>query len=93
MGGVMSGEEAKAIGLADLLAPDRPGLDALTDEVARRLAAGGPKALAATKALLNRIDGSEDRDAVLRGAELSASVLATPEAQAALRNRVAPKTF
>jgi enoyl-CoA hydratase/carnithine racemase len=74
--------------LADFLAPDRAGLDTLTNEVAQRLASGGPKALAATKALLNRLDGSEDRDAVLRGAELSASVLATPEAQAALKARM-----
>lgn len=88
MGGVMSGDEAKAIGLADFLAPDRTGLDALTAEVAHRLASGGPKALAATKALLNRLDGSADRDAVLHGAELSASVLATPEAQAALKARM-----
>jgi enoyl-CoA hydratase/carnithine racemase len=88
MGGVMSGTEAKSIGLADFLAPDRDGLDTLTNEVAQRLASGGPKALAATKALLNRLDGSEDRDAVLRGAELSASVLATPEAQAALKARM-----
>jgi enoyl-CoA hydratase/carnithine racemase len=88
MGGVMSGAEAHAIRLADFLAPDRDALDGLTDEVAGRLASGGPKALAATKSLLNRLDGSEDRDAVLRGAELSASVLATPEAQAALKARM-----
>jgi enoyl-CoA hydratase/carnithine racemase len=88
MGGVMSGEEAGSIGLADFLAPDRAGLDTLTDEVAQRLSAGGPKALAATKVLLNRLDGSQDRDSVLRGAELSASVLATPEAQAALKSRM-----
>lgn len=88
MGGVMSGEEAKGIGLVDFLAPDRAGLDTLTGEVTQRLGAGGPKALAATKALLNRLDGSGDRDAVLRGAELSASVLATPEAQAALKARM-----
>jgi enoyl-CoA hydratase/carnithine racemase len=92
MGGVMSGEQARSIGLADFLAPDRAGLEALTREVAERLASGGPKALAATKALLNRLDGSEDRDTVLRGAELSAAVLATPEAQAALRARTTPKS-
>lgn len=91
MGGVMSGEQARAIGLADHLAPDRAGLGTLTGEIAQRLAAGGPKALAATKALLNRLDGSEDRDTVLRGADLSASVLATPEAQAALKERAVPK--
>lgn len=88
MGGVMSGTEAESIGLADFLAPDRAALDTLTDDVAQRLASGGPKALAATKALLNCLDGSQDRDAVLRGAELSASVLATPEAQAALKARM-----
>ncbi len=88
MGGVMSGQEARSIGLVDFLAADRAGLDALTAEVAGRLAGGGPKALAATKSLLNRLDGSEDRATILRGAELSAAVLSTPEAQAALRGRM-----
>lgn len=88
MGGVMSGEEARSIGLVDFLAPDRPGLEPLTNEVAARLASGGPKALAATKSLLNRLDGSEDRGTILRGADLSAAVLTTPEAQAALRGRM-----
>lgn len=88
MGGVMSGEEARSIGLVDFLAPDRPGLDTLTNEVAARLASGGPKALAATKALLNRLDGSEDRTTILLGAELSAAVLATQEAQVALLAKI-----
>lgn len=90
MGGVMSGEQAYGIGLADQIAPDREGLPELTRTAAERLASGGPKALATTKALLNRIDGSLDRDAVITGAELSASVLATPEAQAALKARMKP---
>lgn len=88
MGGVMSGSEAHAIGLVDFLADSRDELPGLTLEIANRLAGGGPKALAATKALLNRLDGSDDPGAVLRGAELSASVLATPEAQAALKSRM-----
>lgn len=88
MGGVMSGTDAHAIGLADFLAGSRDELAGLTHEIAARLASGGPKALAATKSLLNRLDGSEDPQAVLRGAELSASVLATPEAQAALKSRM-----
>jgi methylglutaconyl-CoA hydratase len=88
MGGVMSGQEAQAIGLVDQLAPDRDGLAGLTKEVAERLASGGPKALSATKSLLNRIDGSLDEEILLRGAELSARVLATPEAQAALAARL-----
>ncbi len=88
MGGVMSGADAHAIGLVDLVASDRDGLEALTRETAARLASGGPNALATTKGLLNSLDGSLERDAVLRGAELSASVLATPEAQGALKARM-----
>lgn len=88
MGGVMSGREAKDIGLVDHLADDRDGLVELTKAIADRLATGGPKALAATKGLLNEIDGSNEAEMVLKGAKLSASVLATPEAQAALAARL-----
>jgi len=88
MGGVMSGQEAKDIGLVDHLADDREGLGELTKTIADRLATGGPKALAATKGLLNEIDGSNEAEMVLKGAKLSASVLATPQAQAALAARL-----
>jgi len=88
MGGVMSGQEAFDIGLVDHLAEDRDGLDELTDSIAQRLATGGPKALSSTKHLLNEIDGSLDEALVLKGATLSAKVLATPEAQAALSARI-----
>lgn len=87
-GGVMSGREAYAIGLVDHLADDAEGLHALTIEVAERLASGGPKALSTTKQLLNVLDGSDDGSLVRKGAELSARVLATPEAQAALAARM-----
>ncbi len=88
MGGVMSGREAYDIGLVDQLADDRNGLTALTHEVATRLATGGPKALSATKSLLNQLDGSLDEATLLQGAALSARVLATPEAQSALASRM-----
>lgn len=88
MGGVMSGSEAFDIGLVDHLCEDRAGLDALTKTIVDRLAQGGPKALSATKKLLNEIDGSLEASIVLKGARLSASVLATPEAQAALSARL-----
>ncbi|MFK7884695.1 MAG: enoyl-CoA hydratase/isomerase family protein [Phycisphaerales bacterium] len=88
MGGVMSGAQAHAIGLADLVAGDRDGLAEVTRATAERLASGGPNALATTKGLLNRLDGSLERESVMRGAELSASVLETPEAQAALKARM-----
>jgi len=88
MGGVMSGADAHALGLVDLLAPTRDGLDAACLELVERLASGGARALAATKALLNELDGSVDGALVERGARLSAEVLATPEAQAALKARL-----
>lgn len=88
MGGIMSGEHAHEIGLVDQLAPNREALESLTHDVAERLASGGPKALSATKNLLNELDGSFDESLVLKGAKLSASVLATPEAQAALSARM-----
>lgn len=88
MGGIMSGKDAFEIGLVDQLADDRDELDALTKSVADRLALGGEKALSATKNLLNEIDGSLDETLVLKGAKLSARVLATPEAQASLAARL-----
>ncbi len=90
MGGVMSGVEAHAIGLVDHLAPSRDDLDTLTNTVAWRLASGGPKALATTKDLLNSLDHSLDETQLLRAAQLSASVLRTPDAQAALAARMNP---
>lgn len=88
-GGVMSGERAGEIGIADIVCADRNSLDAATDEVVGRYTKAGPEALAATKELLNDLDRSRDEDLVLRGAQLSATVLATEAAQAALVARLA----
>ena len=87
-GGVMSGERAGEIGIADIVCADRVALDAATDEVVQRYTKAGPEALAATKELLNDLDRSRDEDLVLRGAQLSATVLATEAAQAALVARL-----
>lgn len=87
-GGVMTGADAHAAGLVDLLAPDRGGLDALAGELIERLAAGEANALRATKGLLNQVDGSLDPGAGQRGAELSARIVAGAEAQAQLRRRM-----
>ena len=89
-GGIMSGAEAAAVGLVDHLAEDRDGLDALTDEIVERLASGGAHALATTKVPLNKIDGVVEAGMVLEGAKLSAQVLGTAEAQAALSARMKP---
>lgn len=88
MGGVMSGAEAFERGLVNQIVPTGGELDAATDRLAQRLSGGGPEALRATKGLLNELDGSADDEIVRRGAELSAAVLMTPEAQARLAARL-----
>ena len=87
-GGVMRGERAGEIGIADIVCPDRDSLDAATDELVARYTGSGAAALAATKSLLNDLDRSRDESVVLRGAELSAGVLATEQAQASLISRI-----
>ncbi len=87
-GGVMTGTRAGEIGIADIVCATRDDLDTATAELVARYAGAGPLALAATKSLLNDLDGSRNESIVLRGAELSAGVLATAEAQAALVARV-----
>ena len=88
MGGVMTGEEAQARGVVDIVASD-DAFDDACDDVVTRLAKGGPKAIAATKSLLNELDGSAPEcDHVRSGARLSADVVATPEAQANLIARL-----
>ena len=84
----MSGERAGEIGIADVVCPTREDLDAATDEIVGRYASAGPEALAATKSLLNDLDRSRDEDLVLRGAQLSAAIVATDEAQANLAARL-----
>ncbi|MFN7314115.1 MAG: enoyl-CoA hydratase/isomerase family protein [Phycisphaerae bacterium] len=87
-GGLMSGQEAHAIGIADHLVATAADLDPAATELATRLAQGGPHALRTTKELLNTIDGSTDATLVKRGADLSADVLQTPQTQAALRSKM-----
>ncbi len=86
-GGVMSGAEAHAIGMVDAVADTAESLDESVDRAVRSLCSGGPLALRATKELLNTLDGSVNLDVLLRGAELSARVLSTDDAQARLRAR------
>ncbi len=87
-GGLMSGREAHAAGLVSECVESREGLDAAVQSLAERLATGGPKALAATKRLLNEIDGSMDLELARRSAKVSADVLGMPEAVAMLRAKM-----
>ncbi len=89
-GGLMSGREAHAAGLVTECVESRDGLDAAVQSLAERLATGGPRALAATKRLLNDIDGSMDIELARRSARVSAEVLAMPEAIAMLRAKMGP---
>ena len=84
----MSGQQAHDIGMIDALCPSAADLDKTTDEITARLATGGPVAQAATKKLLNELDDSLNQSLVLRGAQLSADVLSTPDAQARLRAKL-----
>lgn len=88
LGGAMSGAEAARIGIANRAVATLEELDATVAETAARIASGGPRAIAATKSLLNELDGSMDEGLIRRAAALSASVLATDEAQQRLRQRL-----
>jgi hypothetical protein len=59
-----------------------------TQTLVSRLASGGQQAIAATKRLLNELDGSADVALSRRAAELSADIIATPETQEMLRKKV-----
>ncbi len=83
-GGLMSGTQAHTLGMLDYVTSTREELQPLVDEIAARLASGGPHALAATKSLLNRLDGSDDGASVKAGADLSAKVLMSEETRALL---------
>ncbi len=88
LGGLMSGSEAAALGIVNHCVPTLETLDEAVSGMAARIAQGGPRAIAATKDLLNELDGSLDESLLRRAAGLSASVLATRDAQERLRNRL-----
>jgi methylglutaconyl-CoA hydratase len=83
-GGTMSGRDGFAAGLATHLC-EADQLESTTLQLAKRLSSGGPKALAATKHWLNELDGSLDDDVLDKAAEISASIIAGPEAQSRLK--------
>ena len=91
MGGIMPGEQAHALGLVTQLVVEQQDLDAAVSAVAQRLAQAAPGALGATKGWLNDIDADVLARQVRRGAEISAAVLETPEARAALEQAFSKK--
>ncbi|MGQ0627239.1 MAG: enoyl-CoA hydratase/isomerase family protein [Phycisphaerales bacterium] len=87
-GGLMSGLDAHRLGIVTEVVPTAADLPAAAEVIIARLATGSPAALAATKGLLNQLDGSLDAAVLRSAAELSAKVLSTPEAQATLRAKL-----
>ncbi len=85
-GQAISGAEASDLGLATHLVR-RERLEPAAAELAAELAEGSPAALATTKRWLNELEGPLDEAQAARGADLSADVLAGPEAQSRLRAR------
>lgn len=83
-GGTMSGEQGFEVGLATHLVSAEQ-LDETVAVLARKLATGGPHAIATTKHWLNELDGSNEDAVFERAAELSAQVIAGAEAQTRLR--------
>jgi enoyl-CoA hydratase/carnithine racemase len=85
-GQAVSGAEAHDLGLATHLVR-RERLEPAAGELAAGLAEGSAAALATTKRWLNELEGPLDEAQAARGADLSADVLAGPEAQSRLRAR------
>ena len=83
-GGTMTGKQGFEAGLATHLC-DLDDLPSAVNDFAENLTMGGKNALATTKRWLNELDGSLDDHILQKGADLSAKIIAGPEAQARLR--------
>ncbi|MBA4028892.1 MAG: enoyl-CoA hydratase [Planctomyces sp.] len=88
MGGLMRGREAYELGVVSECVETPEGVLPAAEAIASRVATGGPRALRATKGLMNELDGSGDLELLLRAAEVSARVLASPDTQARLRSKL-----
>ncbi|MGA0420582.1 MAG: enoyl-CoA hydratase/isomerase family protein, partial [Phycisphaerales bacterium] len=78
-------QEGHERGLTTHCVAEADQLDAAVDELASRLASGGPEAMAATKRWLNELDGSDEDATLDAAAELSARMIAGDEAQTRLK--------
>lgn len=87
-GGLISGMEAHALGIVTDCTPTLNDLAPVVETYAKRLSGGSLIALSATKKLLNQLDSSDDLELLLKAADLSATVLNTPESQAMLKSKL-----
>lgn len=90
-GGTLTGERALADGLVDQAVATQEELGEAVEQATGRIASAGPAALRATKRWLGELDGEELAGRVRRGAEISAEVLASDEARAAVREAFAKR--
>ncbi|MSR45024.1 MAG: enoyl-CoA hydratase [Phycisphaerales bacterium] len=91
LGGTLCGTDALTRGLVTHCV-EAAQLDGTVADLAARLMTGGVNAIACTKRFLNELDGSDDESIARAAAELSARVIASPEAQAHLQRhfQIAP---
>ncbi len=90
-GGTMTGAEAHARGLSTHLVAQSE-LNSATDTLVARLATGGATAIATAKEWLGRIEGQAINEATcMEAAEISARIIAGPEAQERLRKAFGPR--
>ncbi len=75
----VSADRARQVGLITRSVDDDK-LDAATEDLVSKVLLGGPKAIAATKELLNRVPGMPTEDAFRWTAKLSAELFASQEA-------------
>ncbi|MFT3685095.1 MAG: enoyl-CoA hydratase/isomerase family protein [Phycisphaerales bacterium] len=87
-GGLLSGKECADLGIVTGVVPTLDELPAAVDAVVNRLSGGSLNALAATKKLMNELDGSDNIEQARRAAELSARVISSPDSQALLRTKL-----
>ncbi|MBY0308476.1 MAG: enoyl-CoA hydratase/isomerase family protein [Phycisphaerales bacterium] len=87
-GGLLSGKECADLGIVTGCVPTLEELPAAVDAVVSRLGGGSLNALAATKKLLNELDGSDNVEQARRAADLSARVISSPDSQALLRAKL-----
>ena len=83
-GGTMNGAAALDHGLVDECVPFE-ALDEAVERRSKRILAGGANAVRVTKQWLNELEGDKIRQDVLKGGQLSASVIRGEEAQDRIR--------
>lgn len=84
-GARFKGEEALALGLAHFVGDDAEALDARVEECVRLIARGGPRAIAATKAVMNAALHLEEEEMIAFAADRFAECVVSDEGREGTR--------